>query len=288
MIFAAGLGTRLRPLTDSRPKALVEVGGKPLVRHLIDKLQRFGYNDIVLNVHHFADMIEEYFRSSDLYLNPAPEGGLISDLNSGSDLKIAFSDERDLLRDTGGGLLHARPLLEGSEPFLVHNVDALTNLDFSILNDEPQTKLATREPAVATLVVSDRLTSRYLLFNEDMRLVGWENRRTGEIRSPYLKNAVITSTLGIDSPSVRACPELHTVRPYAFSGIHKISSAIFPALERYASIYGKVFSIIDFYISICSDLPIRALIPESFQMLDAGKPDTLSLADDFLLTTATL
>ncbi len=282
MIFAAGLGARLRPLTDSRPKALVEVGGKPLVRHLIDKLQRFGYNDIVLNVHHFADMLEEYFRSTDLGLNPARGGGLISDLNSGSDLKIAFSDERNLLRDTGGGLLHAKPLLEDAETFLVHNVDAITNLDFSLLNDEPQTKLATRESAVATLVVSDRPTSRYLLFNEDMRLVGWENRRSGEVRSPYLKNAVITSTLGIDSPSVRACPELHNARPYAFSGIHKISSAIFPALQKYASTHGEVFSIIDFYISVCSDLPIHGLIPESFQMLDAGKTDSLPLAEKFL------
>ncbi len=285
MVFAAGLGTRLRPLTDSRPKALVEVGGKPLVRHIIDKLQRYGYDDIVLNIHHFADMLEEYFR--------------------GEDLKISFSDERDLLRDTGGGLLHARPLLEEAESFLLHNVDIFSNLDFSLLEDESrgedensicaegerskkdslETGGTNSRQSIATLVVSERPSHRDLLFDEDMRLVGWENRRTGEVRSPYLKAAGITSksTLGLGSPSVRACPELHNARPYAFAGIHKISSAIFPALENYASTHGEVFSIIDFYISLCADIPIYGLIPNGFKMLDVGKLDSLPLAESFIL-----
>ncbi len=301
MIFAAGLGTRLRPLTDSRPKALVEVGGKPLVLHVIDRLLRFGYDDIVLNVHHFAKNIEDFFRNYNFMDRDSDEGistevelarmnagqnlgipfsevGIsvekgAGSLNAGQNFRISFSDERDLLRDTGGGLLHARPLLEGAGQFLVHNVDVLSNLDFSFLTDGP---------AVATLVVSDRPTSRYLLFNEDMRLVGWENRRTGEIRSPYLKNAVITSSLGIDAPEIKACPELRSARALAFSGIEIVSDSIFPELEKYAATYGEVFSIIDFYISVCAELPIFGLVPPNFQMLDVGKLEALPLAEQFL------
>ncbi len=118
LIFAAGLGTRLKPLTDTMPKALVPVGGKPLLRHVLDKLIAAGYDDIVINVHHFADQIREYVAANDSF-----------------GVKIAFSDETDLLRETGGGIRHAEPLLapadapDTHEPFLVHNVDILSNLD---------------------------------------------------------------------------------------------------------------------------------------------------------------
>ncbi|MCD8207298.1 MAG: NTP transferase domain-containing protein [Bacteroidales bacterium] len=279
MIFAAGLGTRLRPLTDSRPKALVEVDGKPLLGHLMEKLRSQGFDEVVVNVHHFAALLEDYIRSND-----------------GFGMKVSISDERELLGDTGGGLLHARPLLEGSGQFLVHNVDVLSNLDFSFLTAETQTESATREsetqqkpatpePALATLVVSDRPTSRYLLFNNELRLVGWENRRTGEIRSPYLKGAAITSSLGIAAPEIKVCPELRNARALAFSGIQTVSDSMFPELEKYASEHGEVFSIIDFYISACADFPIYGLIPEDFKMLDVGKLDALPLAGQFLRGT---
>ncbi len=277
MILAAGLGTRLRPLTDSRPKALVEVGGKPLLGHLMEKLRAQGFDEVVVNVHYFADMIEDYVRS-----------------NKGFGMKVSFSDERDLLRDTGGGLLHARTLLEGSGQFLLHNVDVITNLDFSNLPNERKVKLetsaqffaaqqnpATYGSALATLIVSDRPTYRHLLFNNEMMLVGWENSRTGEIRSPYLKKASVAgnSTLGIHAPAIKVHPGFHNVRPLAFSGIQIVSDTIFPALEKYASEYGEVFSIIDFYISVCAGIPIHGLIPSDFHMLDVGKIDALPLAD---------
>ena len=112
MIFAAGLGTRLKPLTDTIPKALVPVGGRPLIEIVIDRLKTAGFDDIVINVHHFADMIEEYVRSRHDF-----------------GIRIRFSDERDTLLDTGGGILHAKSLLEGAGHFLVHNVDILSDVD---------------------------------------------------------------------------------------------------------------------------------------------------------------
>ncbi len=236
MIFAAGLGTRLRPLTDTIPKALVPVGGEPLLGRLVGKLKSAGYGDITVNVHHFAEKIEEYIRT-----------------NGNFGVGISISDERDLLRDTGGGLLHARKFLENDNGFLVHNVDILSNLDFSLLDDTGGD--------FAALVVSDRKSSRYLLFDNDMRLVGWKNAVTGEIRTPYMK--------------------LPEYRALAFSGIHKISGAVFPELEKYAGAHGPVFSIIDFYLSICDRLPIRGLVPPGFRMIDVGKLSSLPAAEAF-------
>ena len=111
MIFAAGLGTRLRPLTDTMPKALVPVGGEPLLYHVATKLKGAGFDDLVINIHHFPDMIREYVH-----------------LQGDFGIKVYFSDESDLLRETGGGIRHARPFLEGGN-FLVHNVDILSDLD---------------------------------------------------------------------------------------------------------------------------------------------------------------
>ena len=161
MIFAAGLGTRLRPLTDSMPKALVPVCGKPLLQIVIDRLVSFGIRDIVVNVHHFAGMIEDYLAS-----HPVPG------------VKVRISDEREQLMDTGGGILHAENLL-GADRFLVHNVDIISDLDLEWLDS------SVRSDALATLAVSERKTSRYLLFDDDMRLKGWTNISTGEVRSPY-------------------------------------------------------------------------------------------------------
>lgn len=236
MIFAAGLGTRLRPLTDNMPKALVPVDGRPLVDYAIEKLRDSGFDDIVVNVHHFASMLREHLEGRDY------------------GVKIEISDESDLLRDTGGGILHAQPLLEGSGHFLVHNVDILSNLCV------PELISNVRTDALATLVVSERETSRYLLFDEDMRMVGWTNVSTGEVRSPFS---------GLD---VSKCRRL------AFAGIHYISDEIFMEMVGMP----EKFSIIDFYLKICGEKPVYGYVPADFKMLDVGKPAALSAAGEFI------
>ena len=154
MIFAAGLGTRLKPLTDTMPKALVPVGGQPLLWHVIMKLKAAGYERIVVNVHHFAQQIIDYLQAN---------------ANFGLDIRI--SDERQQLLETGGGIKKALPLFDANAPILIHNVDILSNLDLCALPmDAP------------LLVVSERKTKRYLQFDDTMRLVGWKNIETGELK----------------------------------------------------------------------------------------------------------
>ena len=154
MIFAAGLGTRLKPLTDTMPKALVPVGGDPLLWHVIMKLKAAGFERIVVNVHHFADQIIDYLKSND---------------NFGLDIRI--SDEREQLLETGGGIKKALPLFDADSPILIHNVDILSNLDLARLPmDAP------------LLVVSERKTKRYLQFDDEQRLIGWKNVETGEVK----------------------------------------------------------------------------------------------------------
>ena len=233
MIFAAGLGTRLKPLTDTMPKALVPVCGQPLLYHVLTKLVAAGYDDIIVNVHHFPDQIIDYL--------------CINDFGA----KITISDERGFLRETGGGIKHVRPLL--TEPFLVHNVDIVSNLDFKWLREQH------RENAVATVVVSERETQRYLLFDEDGRLKGWTNVKTGEVRSPF----------GDIDPA--------QYRKLAFAGIHLMSPAIFDAFDNLG--FGDRLSIMDFYIQACADYPVYAAVPPDFKMVDVGKKETLSEAE---------
>jgi len=237
MIFAAGLGTRLKPITDTLPKALVPVGGEPLLSHVIRKLVSAGYDHLVVNVHHFPDQIIGYLQQHDF------------------GVPIDISDERDGLLETGGGVAHARPFLEG-EPFLVHNVDILSNLDLAWFRTQH------RPDALATLLVSERETSRYLLFWEDGRLAGWTNVTTGEVRSPY--------------------PDLDpsACRRLAFSGIHYMGAGIFGAMD--ALDMPARFPIMDFYLKACDRYPIYAAIPPSLRLLDVGKQDTLAAAEDFL------
>ena len=246
MIFAAGLGTRLKPITDTMPKALVPVCGQPLLYHVITKLVAAGYDDLVVNVHHFPDQVIHYLHSHDFGAH------------------IAVSDERDFLRETGGGIKYARPLLvkeeisgqagnDGNEPFLVHNVDIVSNLDLGWLQEQH------REDALATLVVSERKTQRYFLFDEGGRMKGWTNIATGEVRSPF--------------PDID--PE--RCRKLAFAGIHLISPAIFDAFDRYG--FGDRFSIVDFYLRACADYPIYAAVPPDFTLVDVGKKETLSEAE---------
>lgn len=234
MIFAAGLGTRLKPMTDTMPKALVPVGGRPLLQILLEKLARHGCTEAVINVHHFADMIEEWCASHD------------------TGISIRFSDERAELLETGGGIRHAMPMLSGGR-FLIHNVDILSNADLTRF-------YAQGEGHAATLLVSERKTQRYLLFDETMRLVGWINEATGQVKSPY--------------PHLQ--PE--KCRRYAFSGIHQIDPVLFPHFEGWPA----KFSIIDFYLSICSEVPVYGYVQEGFRLMDVGKLDTLAQAEVFL------
>jgi NDP-sugar pyrophosphorylase family protein len=270
MIFAAGLGTRLKPITDTMPKALVPVCGQPLLYHVINKLVAAGYDDLVVNVHHFPDQIIHYLHSHDF------------------GARIAVSDERDFLRETGGGIRYAKHLLTDfstplemterdsfaplgmtnelsfrpseargeichNEPFLVHNVDIVSNLDLNWLREQH------REGALATLVVSDRKTQRYFLFDEDNRLKGWTNIATGEVRSPF--------------PDIAP----GRCRKLAFAGIHLISPAIFDAFDKYG--FGDRFSIVDFYLRACADYPIYAAVPPDFTLVDVGKFDALPEAE---------
>lgn len=245
MIFAAGLGTRLRPLTDDRPKALVEVNGRPMLEHVITRMIEAGITEIVVNVHHFAPMIKSFL-----------------EVNDNFGVTIHVSDESDCLLDTGGGILKARRWLDGTEPFLVHNADILSDLDFRAMEECHATS-----GADATLLVADRETSRYLLFDRDMKLRGWENRKTGE-----------TLPCGLT-------PGDYT--PLAFGGIHVLSPSIFPALECWndslpADTPGdsgiRKFSITPFYASSTDIIDIRGHNPSGYRWLDVGSPATLALA----------
>ncbi len=237
MIFAAGLGTRLRPLTDNMPKALVPVAGKPMLQHVIERMKAAGFNEITINIHHFGEQIIDFVQANQQF-----------------GITIHISDERGELLDTGGGIKKARPFLDGDEPFLVHNADILTDVDLHKLYQHHLTNNAD-----ATLLVSQRNTSRYLLFDNDNRLKGWVNKTTGEVKPQgfsYNKN------------------ELSEL---AFGGIHVISPRLFDLLEG-EQWQGK-FSIIPFYLSICQKARIQGFSTEGYQWFDIGKPDTLALAE---------
>jgi len=158
MLFAAGLGTRLKPFTDKHPKALAEVNDKTLLEHNIKYLQRFGIYDVIVNVHHFADQIEQVLND-----------------NKGFGSNITISDERDAVLETGGGLLKAAPYFKNETAFVVMNVDVLTNLAL-----DKMIAAHAASDAMATLAVMHRNSSRQLLFDEHMLLCGWTNTATGE------------------------------------------------------------------------------------------------------------
>ncbi len=160
MIFAAGLGTRLKPFTDHSPKALAEVNGRSLLEHNIRYLQRYGIYDVIINVHHFASMVVEKLRDNDGF------GSIVS-----------VSDEQDALLETGGGLLKALDFFEGEPDYVVMNVDILTSLDLGRMIDHHH-----KTDGMATLAVMNRESSRQLLFNDEMTLCGWVNNGTGEQR----------------------------------------------------------------------------------------------------------
>ena len=240
MIFAAGLGTRLRPLTDSMPKALVPVGGIPMLQRVIVKLKAAGISGFVVNVHHFARQIEDFLA----------ENG-----NFGVSVEISRELERPL--ETGGGIRKAEPYLGGGR-FLVHNVDMLSDLDVRAFI------AADRPSSLATLLVTDSdEADRYLLFDGDMRLAGWMNASTGEVRSPYS---------GLDPDSCRK---------FAFAGIHILSHKVFSLFGKLG--FGERFSIVDFYLRAAADYPVYGAVQPGLGLIDVGKPESLSVAGDFLM-----
>ena len=259
MIFAAGLGTRLKPLTDTKPKALIPVGGETLLGRTIGRLMTFGYQDFVVNVHHFARDIEAFVAQQD-YAK-----------------LVRFSDETELLLETGGGLKKAAPLFDPNEPILIHNVDILDNVDYNWFANQHQAD----EDAV--MLVSRRQTKRYLLFNNGMQLMGWINRETGEIKSPFpwLREADLTIDDSLQVQSNHSCP-LSTVHSplyaFAFSGIHSFSPRLFPLMDRFPD----KFSIIDFYLSVCHRSKIVGLVKNDLEMIDVGKLDSLQAAEAFV------
>lgn len=242
MIFAAGLGSRLKPLTDTMPKALVSVAGRPMLEHVILKLKATGFTEIVINIHHFGEQIIDFLKANDSF-----------------GITIHISDERQQLLNTGGGIKKAASFFEHSdEPFLVHNVDILSDInlkelyEFHILNG-----------SVATLLVSPRTTSRYLLFDAEHRLRGWINKATGEVRPEGL---IYDEML---------------YRQYAFSGIHVFSPSIFRLMD--SPRWEGEFSIIDFYLATCRQVDYFCFLAENMTLIDIGKPDSLVQAEEFFI-----
>ncbi len=243
MIFAAGLGTRLKPLTDTMPKALVPVGGRPLLDINIRRLMAHGYDRFVVNIHHFAQQIIDYVKEQDY----AP--------------LVHFSDESDQLLETGGGLKKAQTLFRDDQPILIHNVDILDNVNYDWFARQHQPD----EDAV--LLVSQRKTKRYLLFDNAMHLMGWKNVETGEIKSPY----EYVRRTGLSQHG-------EELNMFAFSGIHSFSPRLFPLMERFP----ERFPIIDFYLSVCHRAPIVGLVKPDLQLMDVGKIETLDQAEKFI------
>ena len=251
MIFAAGLGTRLKPLTDTLPKALVPLAGKTLLQWQIEKLKAAGITDIVVNVHHFPDLIIDYLRENN---------------NFGCNIQV--SDERDMLLETGGGLRKAKHLLLGvasresgnnDAPILVCNVDILSNIDI------PTLLHAYNPNEMGVVVVYPRETQRYLVFDETHRLCGWTNIATGDVRGPIANTQYpITNTQNL-----------------AFSGMQVLNPRIFEVMDKVIEEKGEKFSLIDLYLSIAEKEILRAFIPENYRMMDVGKINQLADAEAF-------
>ena len=238
MIFAAGLGTRLKPITDTLPKALVPIAGKTLLEHVVIKLADAGFDELIINVHHHAEMIYSFLEEKK---------------NFG--LKIEVSDEREMLLDTGGGIRKAAHFFDDGKPFLVHNVDIISDVDLKALYQKH-----CESDNLATLLVKHRDTARYLLFDQQMKMKGWTNIKTGEVKSP------------IENLQVQDYDKL------AFSGIHIISPKIF----SYMTDYPTKFPIMDFYIGSCGKINIGGVVNDEQKMIDVGKLESLAQAEELV------
>jgi mannose-1-phosphate guanylyltransferase len=238
MVLAAGLGTRLRPLTDDRPKALVEIDGRSLLEITLTRLKQFGVRDVIVNVHHFADLVDEHLKAHH---------------NFGMHIEIS---REDVLLDTGGGLKKAawfflRDPAQLDQPFLLHNVDVISTIDFRPMLDFHQSS-----KALATLAVQkQRESSRYLLFSQTHQLCGRQIGKKG-------KQEIVCPSLGLQSA--------------AFSGIHVISPRLLTMMQEEG-----IFSIIDTYLQLASrGEKILAFHADQYYWRDLGKLDQVQQATE--------
>jgi NDP-sugar pyrophosphorylase family protein len=235
MILAAGLGTRLKPFTLKHPKALFEIDGQPLLKHAIDHLKNNGIFEIVVNVHHFADQIINFI-----------------DENQGFGCDIVFSDETGELLETGGGLKKAAWFFDREQDFIVRNVDILSNLDLNAL-----TLYHRQRQSMVTLAVRNRQTNRYFLFNDTMKLCGWKNIKTGEIKQ-VANQCLTTGFYNYDNEPAKLIQ-------MAFSGIQVVNSAIFPLI-----IETGAFSLTQLYLRLAAENPVFGFQDNSEIWADIG------------------
>jgi NDP-sugar pyrophosphorylase family protein len=231
MIFSAGLGTRFKPWTDKHPKALALVNGKSLLQRNVEYLQQFGIKDVIVNVHHFADQIVDAIRNNKAW---------------GSNITI--SDERDVVLETGGGLLKAKNLFTPGKKFMTTNVDILTDLDLDKLNT-----FHDENGSLISFGITDRQTSRYLLFNKENRLCGWRNVKTGEEK------------IVIPDPDLTQ---------KAYSCVVLFDHRIFDLIP----FTGK-FSLIDVYLALAKDHLVMGYDHTGDRFVDVGKPESIVTAE---------
>lgn len=246
MIFCAGLGTRLKPITDTMPKALVPLAGKPLLQWQVEKLRDAGITDIIVNVHHFPDQIIETVRAND-----------------GWGCNITISDERDQLLDTGGGLKKAlTPYTLHPTPILACNVDILSNIDIRALIAEYE------RTGISQLVVSERKTQRYLCFDERDYLCGWTNIATGEVRPTNLQSS-------ISNFQKLAFSGMQILSPETLALLAKMPQDKFSLIDFYLSLCEHTpFTI--YHLPI-----LKAFVPKDYRMMDVGKIDQIAEAEAF-------
>ena len=244
MILAAGLGTRLKALTQDKPKALVPLNGKPLLQHCIENLIANGFYHIVINVHHFGEQIIDFVTHNKF------------------DAVIQISDERNQLMDTGGGIVKATPLFKDSKSVLVHNVDIISDVS---LREMSQQFLNSKDDA--WLMTQDRETNRKLLFNTENQLIGWMNKSEGSFKWVHPEN---------DGPSTGSgtC----SYQEMAFSGLHLFRSDLFANYEC------KPQSVIDLYLNLAKNNRIISKPIQPNYWFDLGKPEQLIAAETYLNT----
>lgn len=252
LVFAAGLGTRLGEITKEIPKALVPVGGVPMLERVLGKLSAAGFGEAVVTVCYKADRIREWLASG-----PVP----------GIEVSLSIEPGPEPF-ETGGGIKFARPLLDDGRPFLAHNVDILSDADLAEFVNSGLDALLPTGALAALLVTNPRPEDdRFFLFDPaDMRLRGWANTRTGEVRG---------CVKGAEGAPADA-PDASDLRRMSFCGIHLISPAIFPLMEDWP----ERFSITDLYIAEAARRPIYGIpAPEGFRIIDIGSPETLAEAE---------